>query len=172
MVSDSNILCLDLFSSAIFIYPDHYLSNIRMAIHYYQPDIASYNMALPNLLHQCEHHICDQCGTVETPAVRFRLCGGYISGNTTYFIYHNYFSFDHLVDCPILHMFMTLCYCTILLTQLHQSQECQKIHWPSHRAICQHLSAQSVEQTKEYVGGEALVKYLCRFSSTYSSLLG
>jgi ribosomal protein S14 len=39
--------------------------------YYAQPAAANYNTAP---LHG--YRICDQCGTVETPAVKFRLCGG------------------------------------------------------------------------------------------------
>ncbi|KAF8880807.1 hypothetical protein CPB84DRAFT_1817306 [Gymnopilus junonius] len=93
-----------------------------MTAYYTQPAAANYHTAPLHSQRQRGYRICDQCGTVETPAVKFRLCGG----------------------C------MTTQYC---------SQDCQKMHWPSHKAICQHTAAQ-VKQT------------LRKFTSTHSALLG
>ena len=43
---------------------------------YAQPAAANYNTAPLHNERQRGYRICDQCGTVETPAVKFRLCGG------------------------------------------------------------------------------------------------
>ena len=44
--------------------------------YYAQPAAANYNTAPLHNQRQRGYRICDQCGTVETPAVKFRLCGG------------------------------------------------------------------------------------------------
>ena len=44
--------------------------------YYAQPATANYNTAPLHNQRQRGYRICDQCGTVETPAVKFRLCGG------------------------------------------------------------------------------------------------
>ncbi|KAJ3483573.1 hypothetical protein NLI96_g6206 [Meripilus lineatus] len=54
------------------------------------------------------------------------------------------------------------------------SQDCQKKHWPSHKAICQHTSSQ-ISATKQQAMGsldDNLVKNLRKFTSSHSSLLG
>ncbi|KAH9481075.1 hypothetical protein JR316_0005594 [Psilocybe cubensis] len=104
--------------------------------YYSQPAAANYNSAPLHSQRQRGYRICDQCGTVETPAVKFRLCGG----------------------C------MTTQYC---------SQDCQKVHWPSHRAICQHTASQ-VKQAASNAAhpDENITKYLRKFTSTHCALLG
>lgn len=47
-----------------------------MATYYSQSAAANYNTAPLHPQRQRGYRICDQCGTVETPAVKFRLCGG------------------------------------------------------------------------------------------------
>jgi hypothetical protein len=107
--------------------------------YYAQPAAANYNTAPPHNQRQRGYRICDQCGTVETPAVKFRLCGG----------------------C------MTTQYC---------SQDCQKIHWPSHKPICQHTAEQikqaSVNAAAHGHADENLAKTLRKFTSAHSALLG
>lgn len=44
--------------------------------YYAQPAAANYNTVPLHNQRQRGYRICDQCGTVETPAVKFRLCGG------------------------------------------------------------------------------------------------
>ena len=74
--------------------------------YYTQPAAANYNTApLHNERHR-GYRICDQCGTVETSAVKFRLCGGCVRSfnilhtsivaNTDCF---NYNLDDHTVLC-------------------------------------------------------------------------
>ncbi|KAF5327723.1 hypothetical protein D9619_003981 [Psilocybe cf. subviscida] len=114
-----------------------------MATAYYPtPAAANYNMAPTHAPSQRArgYRICDQCGTVETPAVKFRLCGG----------------------C------MTTQYC---------SQDCQKVHWPSHRTICQHTAMQvkaAAAGGAQYGGApdENIAKNLRKFTSAHSALLG
>ncbi|KAF9484862.1 hypothetical protein BDN70DRAFT_58318 [Pholiota conissans] len=105
-----------------------------MATYYSQPAAANYNTAPLHPQRQRGYRICDQCGTVETPAVKFRLCGG----------------------C------MTTQYC---------SQDCQKVHWPSHKVICQHTQTQ-VKQAASTYADENVAKTLRKFTSAHSSLLG
>ncbi|KAF7289651.1 MYND-type domain-containing protein [Mycena chlorophos] len=107
-----------------------------MTTYYSQPAAANYHTP-PTASHasmrQRGYRICDQCGTVETPAVsKFRLCGG----------------------C------MTTQYC---------SPACQKVHWPSHKAICQH----TVEQvTGVSYAGDNIAKSLRKFTSAHATLFG
>ncbi|RXW18947.1 hypothetical protein EST38_g6908 [Candolleomyces aberdarensis] len=107
--------------------------------YYSHPAAANYNTTPMHAQRQRGYRICDQCGTPETPSVKFRLCGG----------------------C------MTTQYC---------SQDCQKIHWPSHKTICQHTAAQvskagSVAPTAGYAD-EHLAKNLRKFASAHTTLLG
>ena len=53
-----------------------------MTTYYSQPAAANYNTAPLHPQRQRGYRICDQCGTVETPAVKFRLCGGCVSHHT------------------------------------------------------------------------------------------
>ncbi|KAF7793715.1 hypothetical protein EIP86_004831 [Pleurotus ostreatoroseus] len=83
------------------------------------------------------YRLCDQCGAVEQPSMRFRLCGG----------------------C------MTTQYC---------SQECQKMHWSSHKPICQHTVSQTASVKQQYMGtgiSEDVVKGLRKFTSAHANLL-
>ncbi|CAL1717346.1 unnamed protein product [Somion occarium] len=57
-----------------------------------------------------------------------------------------------------------------MITQ-YCSQECQKSHWASHKAICQHTSSQ-VKQPVAPSQDENLFKHLRKFTSTHSELLG
>jgi hypothetical protein len=60
-----------------------------------------------------------------------------------------------------------------VLTHLLQSQDCQKIHWPSHKAICQHTVSQ-LNQAKTGNGyvDENVGRNLRKFTSTHNALLG
>ena len=49
--------------------------------YYAQPAAANYNTAPLHNQRQRGYRICDQCGTVETSAVKFRLCGGCVRSN-------------------------------------------------------------------------------------------
>ncbi|KAF6765815.1 hypothetical protein DFP72DRAFT_207312 [Ephemerocybe angulata] len=105
--------------------------------YYSQPAAANYNTPPMHAQRQRGYRICDQCGTPETPSVKFRLCGG----------------------C------MTTQYC---------SQDCQKIHWPAHKSICQHTAAQ-VSKAGAAASGyadEHLAKNLRKFASAHTALLG
>ncbi|KAF9037558.1 hypothetical protein BJ165DRAFT_1353456 [Panaeolus papilionaceus] len=110
-----------------------------MTTYYSQPAAANYSSAPHHSQRERGYRICDQCGTVETPAVRFRLCGG----------------------C------MTTQYC---------SQDCQKIHWPAHKTICQHTATQ-VKQAASHAtasgyADENIAKNLRKFTSAHNALLG
>jgi len=67
-------------------------------------------------------------------------------------------------------------YCGGCMTTQYCSPECQKSHWPSHKAICQHTAAQVSEAKQQAMNtacpDENLVKHLRKFTSTHSSLLG
>jgi hypothetical protein len=67
-------------------------------------------------------------------------------------------------------------YCGGCMTTQYCTPECQKSHWPSHKAICQHTAAQvsgaKQQATSAAYPDENLVKHLRKFTSTHSSLLG
>ncbi|KAJ3995577.1 hypothetical protein F5050DRAFT_1766456 [Lentinula boryana] len=109
-----------------------------MPAYYSQPAAANYSSPPAHTQKQRGYRICDQCGQVEAPAARFRLCGG----------------------C------MVTQYC---------SQECQKVHWPHHKAICQHTTSQiaSIKQhaASGYTNDENIAKNLRKFCSAHTSLL-
>ncbi|KAI6038771.1 hypothetical protein EDC04DRAFT_1898736 [Pisolithus marmoratus] len=66
--------------------------------------------------------------------------------------------------------------CGGCLTTQYCSPECQKSHWTSHKAICQHTAAQLSGVKQQPIGpsypDENLAKYLRKFTSTHASLLG
>jgi len=111
-----------------------------MATIYSQPAAANYYSQSP--MHHSKqrgYRICDQCSAVETPAARFRLCGGCMSTQ----------------------------YC---------SPECQKLHWTSHKQICQHTASQMSAAKHQQLGAayvdENVAKHLRKFTSNHQSLLG
>ncbi|KAK7062670.1 hypothetical protein VNI00_000158 [Paramarasmius palmivorus] len=108
-----------------------------MSAIYAQPAAANWNSPATHMQKQRGYRICDQCGAVETPMARFRLCGG----------------------C------MTTQYC---------SQECQKIHWPGHKPICQHTKSQTAKVAAAYAVSpdENIAKNLRKFTSAHTALLG
>jgi hypothetical protein len=111
-----------------------------MPINYSQPAAANYNTPPAHTQKQRGYRICDQCGQVESPTVRFRLCGG----------------------CMITQ------YC---------SQECQKMHWPQHKPICQHTTSQMAAMKQQqaasagYPSDETIAKNLRKFCSAHTALL-
>lgn len=129
-----------------------------MATAYAQPAAANYyTTPMHPPQRQRGYRLCDQCGAVEQPSVRFRLCGGCVSG----------------IDLPRACSALT---CTdSQMTTQYCSQECQKMHWPSHKVICQHTASQ-ISNAKHPVGAgavdESLVKNLRKFVSAHSTLLG
>jgi ribosomal protein S14 len=76
-----------------------------------QPAAANYNTAPLHNERQRGYRICDQCGTVETSAVKFRLCGGCVR---SFNVLHTSIVADHrllyynLVDHTILCMFSSI----------------------------------------------------------------
>ncbi len=86
-------------------------------------------------------------------------------------------SFPHPDDHPILREYSAL-YSTSrandVLTRVSQSPDCQKAHWSSHKAICQHTASQisSAKQPGSGLIDESLVKNLRKFVSAHSTLLG
>ncbi|KAF9534038.1 hypothetical protein CPB83DRAFT_935747 [Crepidotus variabilis] len=107
--------------------------------YYTQPAAANYHTAPHHSHRERGYRVCDHCGAVETPAVKFRLCGG----------------------C------MTTQYC---------SQDCQKVHWPSHKVICQHTASQVKQVSANAAANgyvdENIAKNLRKFTSAHNSLLG
>lgn len=59
------------------------------------------------------------------------------------------------------------------MTTQYCSQDCQRSHWASHKAICQHTKAQisQVKQQPAYPD-EHMMKYLRKFCSSHTDLLG
>ncbi|KAF8055547.1 hypothetical protein FPV67DRAFT_1484584 [Lyophyllum atratum] len=65
--------------------------------------------------------------------------------------------------------------CGGCMTTQYCSQDCQKIHWPSHKPICQHTASQ-ISSVKQQSAGAAyadenLAKGLRKFTSAHTSLL-
>ncbi|KDQ52767.1 hypothetical protein JAAARDRAFT_40046 [Jaapia argillacea MUCL 33604] len=63
--------------------------------------------------------------------------------------------------------------CGGCMTTQYCSQECQKSHWSSHKAICQHTASQ-MSSAKQSSGGhsdENIAKNLRKFTSAHQSLL-
>lgn len=62
------------------------------------------------------------------------------------------------------------------MTTNYCSPECQKTHWPGHKAICQHtasaVAASKQQPLSEAYPDENLAKLLRRFASLHTSLLG
>ncbi|KAG6811817.1 hypothetical protein H0H92_005676 [Tricholoma furcatifolium] len=54
------------------------------------------------------------------------------------------------------------------------SPDCQKIHWPSHKSICQHTAGQisSAKQAAAAYGDPEIQKSLRKFTSAHTALLG
>ncbi|KAJ7168661.1 hypothetical protein C8R46DRAFT_1350258 [Mycena filopes] len=66
--------------------------------------------------------------------------------------------------------------CGGCMTTQYCSHGCQKVHWPSHKAICQHTADQvaAVKQPSAAAayGGENVAKSLRKFTSAHAALLG
>ncbi|RDX56974.1 hypothetical protein OH76DRAFT_1394712 [Lentinus brumalis] len=64
--------------------------------------------------------------------------------------------------------------CGGCMTTQYCSPDCQKAHWPGHKAICQHTASQisSAKQPGPSMMDEGLVKSLRKFVSAHASLLG
>ncbi|TFK79474.1 hypothetical protein K466DRAFT_656888, partial [Polyporus arcularius HHB13444] len=129
-----------------------------MAAVYAQPAAANYFTAPQHAApKQRGYRVCDHCGSIEQPHLgRFRLCGGCV----------------RLTRSPRSNQSdrrppsqMTTQYC---------SPDCQKAHWPGHKAICQHTASQisSAKQPGPSMMDEGLVKSLRKFVSAHASLLG
>ncbi|KAH9957121.1 hypothetical protein BC827DRAFT_1138378 [Russula dissimulans] len=66
--------------------------------------------------------------------------------------------------------------CGGCMTTSYCSPECQKKHWPSHKAICQHTMAQVASTKQQPMSAdypdENIAKLLRRFTSQHTTLLG
>jgi len=66
--------------------------------------------------------------------------------------------------------------CGGCMTTNYCSPECQKKHWPSHKAICQHTIAQVAATKQQPISAdypeENIAKLLRRFTSQHTTLLG
>ncbi|KAI0052352.1 hypothetical protein FA95DRAFT_1386699 [Auriscalpium vulgare] len=66
--------------------------------------------------------------------------------------------------------------CGGCMTTNYCSPECQKLNWPSHKAICQHTAAQVSAAKQQPISAEYpdenLAKQLRRFTSLHAALLG
>ncbi|KAJ7157645.1 hypothetical protein C8R43DRAFT_997222 [Mycena crocata] len=64
--------------------------------------------------------------------------------------------------------------CGGCMTTQYCSPDCQKVHWPSHKAICQHTVNQvaAAKQPGAGYGSENVAKSLRKFTSAHAGLLG
>ncbi|KIJ95487.1 hypothetical protein K443DRAFT_108719 [Laccaria amethystina LaAM-08-1] len=66
--------------------------------------------------------------------------------------------------------------CGGCMTTQYCSQDCQREHWPGHKAICQHMASQiskvALTTGSSPSSDEHLAKNLRKFTSAYTSLLG
>ncbi|KAH8092664.1 hypothetical protein BXZ70DRAFT_1072977 [Cristinia sonorae] len=62
--------------------------------------------------------------------------------------------------------------CGGCMTTQYCSQDCQKMHWASHKAICQHTSSAKSSVVGSGAVDEGLVKALRKFTSLHTTLLG
>lgn len=136
-----------------------------MATAYYSQPAAANYFTPPSGHHHSQkqrgYRLCDQCGAVENPAAsKFRMCGGCVRSFT-------YPSSQSLDLTRTRHSQMTTQYC---------SPDCQKSHWSSHKAICQHTAAQIAGAKQQPVGpeyaDENVAKHLRKFTSNHATLLG
>ncbi|KAJ7447061.1 hypothetical protein B0H11DRAFT_2248486 [Mycena galericulata] len=61
--------------------------------------------------------------------------------------------------------------CGGCMTTQYCSPDCQRIHWPAHKVICQH-TANQVSAVKQPSGYDNLAKSLRKFTSAHAALLG
>jgi len=64
--------------------------------------------------------------------------------------------------------------CGGCMTTQYCSTACQKVHWPAHKAICQHTADQvaAVRQPSAGYGSENVAKSLRKFTSAHATLFG
>ncbi|KAG6873478.1 hypothetical protein C0995_015181 [Termitomyces sp. Mi166 len=64
--------------------------------------------------------------------------------------------------------------CGGCMTTQYCSQDCQKMHWPSHKPICKHTAGQisNTKQSAAGFGDGELQKCLRKFASAHTALLG
>ncbi|KAJ7614028.1 hypothetical protein FB45DRAFT_937733 [Roridomyces roridus] len=62
--------------------------------------------------------------------------------------------------------------CGGCMTTQYCSPDCQKVHWPSHKAICQHTASQVSAAKHPSSGYDNLAKSLRKFTSAHAALLG
>lgn len=61
--------------------------------------------------------------------------------------------------------------CGGCMTTQYCSQDCQRVHWPHHKPICQH-TVSTMKQQQPVNSDENIAKNLRRFTSAHSNLLG
>lgn len=126
------------------------------------------------------YRVCDNCGSVESPALQLKLCS---QCKVTQYCVGVPKAFASLA---------ALCFYISCVNNLLQSRDCQRSHWKSHEAVCKHTqaaimgassnygsyydvpepSAAIVTRTASDIPPPDVAKHLRKFTSAHATILG